>query len=70
MPAQDRLGLHQKHRFAPSAGDGARDHHDRPIEGREIRALDLSPENQQPLTQEHVFGEQEPARPKQIGDQA
>src|SRR5450631_2723135 len=23
MPAQDRLGLHQKHRFAPSAGDRA-----------------------------------------------
>ena len=61
MPAQDRLGLHQKHRFAPSAGDRARGHNNGAVEGREIRALDVSPDDQQLLTQEHVFGEQESA---------
>jgi hypothetical protein len=70
MPAQDRLGLHQEHRSAPSAGDCARDHDDGAVERGEARALDLSPEDQQLLTKEHVFGKQKSAWPEQIGNHA
>src|SRR5450432_3110654 len=68
MPAQDRLGLHEKHRFAPSAAERARDHHSGAVESGEIRALDLSPEDEQLLRQQHVFGEQESAWSEQVGD--
>ena len=50
-------------RLALPGPDCARDHNDGP------RALDLSSEDQQLLTQEHVFGEQESARSEQVGNQ-
>ena len=61
-------GLHEKHRFAPSAAQRARDHHNGAVESGEIRAPDLSPEDEQLLTQKHVFGEQESAWSEQVGD--
>jgi len=70
MPAQDRVGLHEQDRLTSGSCHRARAEEHSPIDGAELRALDLPLEDQELLAQKQVFGNQRTARSGEIDDQA